>query len=366
MSESLPLRKSRHLDICLDATSGVETGTTGLDGIRMLHRSIPLIDFDQLDLATEFLGYRLALPVMISCMTGGSEEGRRLNRLLAKVAGERKIAFGIGSIRVMISHPEVADHFALKRFCPDSAFLANIGAAQLSEYPPALLSEALKKIEADGLYVHLNPAQEIFQDGGDVQFSAWKDNLFRLIEILDIPVLIKETGAGIPPAEGLLLLEKGAEYIDVSGAGGTDWVAVESYRDNGGVPAEHGFLNWGYPTGELLWAYRLIRERGGAAGKLIRNRIIASGGLRSPGDFAVSLAAGAYLAAAALPFIRKASIEGAEGVHSYIDAIQKGIQSAVVLTGAGTLDEFRNSRLKAEEPIRYGALILVSEVEITS
>ena len=410
-SESLPRRKTRHLNICLDEFSPVETGSSRLDEIALPHCAIPRSAPGDLHLGTRFLGYDLAMPVMISCMTGGSEEGRRLNRLLAEAAGRRRLAFGLGSIRVMFRYPETRAHFTMRSLVPDSPILANIGAAQLAEYSAERLVEAVRSLEADGLYVHLNAAQELFQEGGDTDFSHWRDNLRRLIEEAPIPILVKETGAGIGPREGLELLRWGAAYVDLAGAGGTDWVAVESIREgkldgqgegaggredagdgkgaegaggpmfggaavrdgfslggDGTVPRREGsgvrdeslagsFLNWGYSTAELLLAYRLLAEVGGETGDLVRGRIIASGGLRRPGDYVVGIAGGAYLAGAALPFIRRAS-SGPKAVHNYIDDIDTALRRAILLSGVDSLEAFRHLRLRVKPDLEYNARVL--------
>ena len=431
-SESLPRRKTRHLNICLDEFSPVETGSSRLDEIALPHCAIPRSAPGDLHLGTRFLGYDLAMPVMISCMTGGSEEGRRLNRLLAEAAGRRRLAFGLGSIRVMFRYPETRAHFTMRSLVPDSPILANIGAAQLAEYSAERLVEAVRSLEADGLYVHLNAAQELFQEGGDTDFSHWRDNLRRLIEEAPIPILVKETGAGIGPREGLELLRWGAAYVDLAGAGGTDWVAVESIREGkldghgggaggregagdgegaegaggpmfggaavrdgfspagagGTVPRRDGFgvrddslagaggtvsrrersgvrdeslagsfLNWGYSTAELLLAYRLLAGVRGETGDLVRGRIIASGGLRRPGDYVVGIAGGAYLAGAALPFIRRAS-SGPKAVHNYIDDIDTALRRAILLSGVDSLKAFRHLRLRVKPDLEYNARVL--------
>ena len=372
-AESLPRRKTRHLNVCLDECLGVETGVTRLDEIALPHCAVPRCSPGDVRLGTRFLGYDLALPVMISCMTGGSEEGRRLNRLLAEAAGEHGLAFGLGSIRVMLRHPETKAHFTMRHLAPDSPILANIGAAQLAEYSTEQLIEAVRSLEADGLYVHLNAAQELFQEGGDTDFSHWGQGLRRLIEEAPIPILVKETGAGIGPNEGLELLRRGAAYVDLAGAGGTDWVAVESIRGGEGngegvhlgtePVAERdeslagSFLNWGYSTAELLLAYRLLANSPGESGDLVRGRIIASGGLRRPRDYVVSIAGGAYLAAAALPFIRRAS-RGLQAVHSYIDDIESALRGAVPLSGASGLEDFRHLRLRVKRDLEYNARVL--------
>jgi len=362
MGESLVDRKQKHLDVCLDESDPVESGRTGLAEIGLPHRSLPETHADRIDLSTEFLGYRLKLPVMISCMTGGSEDGRRLNRLLAQAAEETGLAIGTGSIRVMLRHPDTKSHFDLKSRAPNVPVLANIGAAQLVEYPPERILEAVRSIEADGLYVHLNPAQELFQDGGDRDFTGWYDGFRRLVDAADIPILAKETGAGIPPAEGLRLLDIGVDYVDVAGSGGTDWVAVESRRE-AGAPREsaESFLGWGYSTGTLLLAYRQIGRTGGERGRLVQDRIIASGGLRSPRDFAVCLACGAYLTASALPFIRRAAAGGMPAVHDYVQALEIGLKAAVVLTGSGDLADLRNTALRIPSGLAGEADALAEE-----
>lgn len=362
MNEELQERKQRHLDICLDRSISVESGNTRFSEISLGHNSLPEMHCDQVSLETPFLGFSLKLPVMISCMTGGSDEGRKLNRLLAEIAGERGLAVGTGSMRVMLRHSETRSHFELKNLAPDVPVLANIGASQLVEYPPAILIEAVKTIGADALYVHLNPAQELFQDNGDRDFTGWYDGFRRLLDAADFPILVKETGAGIAPSEGLRLLRLGLSYIDVAGSGGTDWVAVEAaLKAPEKRMAADSFKGWGYPTGELLLAYRQIVKAGGDAGELAAGKIIASGGLRTPRDFAVSLASGARICGAALPFIRAASEGGSDAVHRYIDEIESGIKAAVVLTGEGTLGQFRSTKLRVSTGLAEDAEELAEE-----
>lgn len=367
MSESISGRKTRHLDICLDEFLPVETGRTDFDQLDFHHHCLPKADYTQIDLTTDFLGYNLKLPLMISCMTGGSDEGRNLNRILAQCAAEKGIAFGLGSIRVMLQHPERLADFTMRPLAPGIPILANIGASELAHYSPVQLAEALKQLEADALYVHLNAAQEIFQDNGSRDFRAWRENLLALIENADFPVLVKETGAGIAPLEGMELLRHGAAYIDLAGSGGTDWVAVECMRheeSQAEMINDLSFFGWGYPTAALLLAYSRISRRDDAKGAIFRNRFIASGGIRTAKQYALSLAGGAWLAASALPFIKKASAKGRYGVYKYIDSIEKGIRSAIVLSGATNLNNFRNSRLRVSRELHYTACALVNDFDI--
>jgi len=359
---ALPNRKQKHLDICLNRNMSIDTGDNGLSSIRLPHKSLPVSNTRDISLSTHFLGFELNSPLMISCMTGGSSKGKDLNRILARAAGRNKIAVGTGSIRVMLAHPETRSHFELKSLASEVPVLANIGGAQLNEDSIGSIIEAVKSIEADGLYVHLNPAQEFFQEGGDRLFSSWYEGIARLVEKADFPVLVKETGAGIPPSEGLKLLDIGVSYIDIAGSGGTDWVKVEALsRGFHGNSAAEAFQGWGYSTGELLLAYRQITRAGGSSGSQVSDRIIASGGLRNPLDFALSLACGAWIAAAALPFIRLASEDGMEAVSRYIEELETGIRAAIVLSGSGSLEELRKSNLRIKPDIMDNAEKLAEE-----
>jgi len=379
-------RKRRHLDICLDRGLAIESGNTGLDEISISHKSLPGIDTRLITTKCDFLNYTLKIPVMISCMTGGSEGGRKLNRILADVASQAGTAIGTGSIRVMLHRAETRSHFQLKKLAPDVPVLANIGVAQLREYPPETLLEAVKSIEADGLCVHLNPSQEFFQEHGERDFSGWYEGFERLMEKVEIPVLVKETGAGIAPVEGLRLLKLGVSFIDIAGTGGSDWPVIEGHRGDSGkrgfrrslqkqntkggdaphlLSAAHSFQDWGYSTGELLIAYRQITETEGKSSELVRGRIIASGGLRTPRDFAVSIACGAHLAAAALPFIRIASDAGSDGVFEYLARISEGIRAALALSGSKNLDELRRSKVRITPRLHELAKELINEIDET-
>ncbi len=361
MDTSTSGRKQRHLNLCLDTSYSVESGDTELSRIHLPHSSMPETDASAISLETDFIGCSLSMPVLISCMTGGSREGLALNNLLAGIAEERGIAIGTGSIRVMLENPDTISHFQIKPLAPSIPVLANIGAAQLAKYSPHTISEAVKRIQADGLFIHLNPGQEFFQRHGDRNYTGWFENICHLIDEVDFPVLVKETGNGLPPGEGLKLLNAGAAYIDISGMGGTDWIAVETYRKEEKAPiAGESFRNWGYPTGVLLLAYRLIAMNGGMAGDLVSDRIIASGGLRTPREFAGALACGASIAAAALPFIRKAH-NGSEEVFSYLTSIEEGLQAAIALTGSGTLKELKSLSLHIPADLEHRAANLAEE-----
>lgn len=273
----------------------------------------------------------MAAPIFISCMTGGSERGFSANRELAKAAREKGYAVGMGSIRILFDHPELFDHFHLKALAPDVPVLANIGGVQIRDEEHGKLFELVKKLEVDSLVVHLNPGQELFQPEGDRDFRGIKDSIARLCEGSPVPLIVKETGFGIRPGLVSELLARGVRYVDLAGAGGTNWVTVEAYRlpeQERQEPEE--FADWGIPTALILAC--LGRYQG---------QILASGGVRSGLDVAKSIALGAHAAGLALPLIREVLSGGAEAVVRYLDRLENTLRSVLVLTGSRTAAELR-------------------------
>ncbi len=307
--------------------------------MRFVHEALPELAEAGLDTSAQFLGGRIALPFFISCMTGGSEGGFKANRLLAEAAQELHIPVGMGSIRVLLENPGLFTHFHIKPIARDVPVLANIGAVQVRDGDPARLLSVVQKLEAQALVVHLNAGQELFQPEGDRDFRGLKQALARLCGRSPLPVIVKETGFGIRPGLVRELLDAGAAYVDLAGAGGTNWVTVESYR----VPDEERlaaaeFADWGTATAVLLAACGPARER-----------LLASGGIRSGMDAAKAIAMGAALAGMALPAIREAVHGGAEAVVKLFRRMEKSLRTVMLLTGSRSLADLRRGVLW-EEP----------------
>lgn len=264
-------------------------------------------------------------------MTGGSEGGFRANRTLAAAAQELGVPVGLGSIRVLLDRPELFSHFHIKPLAPDVPVLANIGAVQVRDGDRDALLRLVEKLQAQALVVHLNPGQELFQAEGDRDFRGLKDGLRRLIGASPAPVIVKETGFGIGPGLARELFDAGAAYVDLAGAGGTNWIAVESYRlSEEDAAAAREFDAWGMPTALLLAAF------GGR-----QPRLLASGGIRSGMDAVKSLALGAEMAGLALPAIRAAVGGGAGAVVALFRRLEKTLRSVMVLTGSRTVAGLR-------------------------
>ncbi|MGA2975237.1 MAG: type 2 isopentenyl-diphosphate Delta-isomerase [Spirochaetia bacterium] len=332
-------RKEKHLTICTDPSRFRVEGTgAGFPGVHFLHEALPEIAEGDLDTSVLFLEHRAALPFFISCMTGGSRAGFRVNRLLAEAAQELTIPVGVGSIRVLLEDPDLFGHFHVKRIARDVPVLANISAVLVRDGDAASLLSLVQRLEAQALVVHLNAGQELFQPEGDRDFRALKPAIARLCEKSPVPVIIKETGFGIRPVLARELLAMGAAYVDLAGAGGTNWVSVESYR---AAPADRvaadEFTDWGIPTALLLAGFGPGQDR-----------LLASGGIRTGTDAAKSLAMGAELAGYALPVIREAVKGGAEAVVSFFRRMEKALRTVMVLTGSRTIADLRRGTVWLE------------------
>ena len=314
------------------------------------HTPLPELSLGEIDTHVSFLGRPVELPILISCMTGGSEEGFRVNQELARAAQSARVPVGMGSVRVLFEHPELLEHFRLRGIAPDVPLLANLGVVQVRDRDPREVSELMRRLEADALVVHLNPAQELFQPQGDRDFTGASDALRRLCEIVDLPVIIKETGCGMDPSTVRRLLGFGAAYVDLAGSGGTNWVTVESYRL--GERERRGaseFDSWGIPTGLTLAA--LAQDaRPGALG-----RVIGSGGLRSGMDVARVLAFGCALAGLALPFARAVVSRGADGVLEEIEQLGGTLRRVMLLTGSPDLGSLARDKIWLDPWLRSAA-----------
>ncbi len=319
---ALAERKKRHLEICLDAKSyEVEHGSAGFEHLTLIHTALPELSVEEIDTRTRFLGQVVSLPILISSMTGGSAEGYRANKELATAAQKAGIPVGMGSIRILFRKPDVFEHFHLKRYAPDVPVIANLSAVQLRDLSRDDIAETLRRLEVQGLVVHLNPGQELFQSDGDRDFRGLYDAIARFVDMSPVPVLVKETGFGIRPAATEQLLALGVEYVNLAGAGGTNWVSVESYRDDEWGAAPQQFDGWGLATAMLL-----------DATDTSSGRVIASGGIRTGLDVAKATALGASMSGLALPLIRAVFSGGVEGVLRKIAEFKKALEVAMVLT----------------------------------
>jgi isopentenyl-diphosphate delta-isomerase len=306
------------------------------DRIRLIHRALPELNLAEIDSSCEFLGYRLSFPMMISSMTGGDHQlVRTINRNLAQAAEHTGVAMAVGSQRVIFSAPEARESFQLRRFAPSVPLIGNIGAVQLNYgVELAQAQEAIDLLDADGLYLHLNPLQEAVQPEGDTNFAGLADKIGRLVAELDCPVLLKEVGSGLMPADIELGLKAGVKLFDLAGTGGTSWSRIEHHRRDDGSDLGIRFQDWGVPTPTAL---KLANPY------LDRATIIASGGLRDGIDIAKSVILGASLCGMAAPLLKPA-MESADAVVAEIEKIKTEFRTAMFLLGVPDVASLFNNR----------------------
>lgn len=325
--EALPARKDSHLEIC--ATGPVEaTGKTTLfEEVDFLHAALPELDLDAIDTTVSFLGKVLRAPLVITGMTGGTPDAFAVNRDLARVAERCGVAIGLGSQRIMQRDPSTAWTFAVREFAPTTVLLANLGLIQAAALPTREIRRLVEGVGADGLCIHLNPAQERIQAGGDRDFRGGYETFRRLVGELGVPVIAKETGCGLSRATVECLRECGVRHFDVAGAGGTSWVKVETLRGEGRAQRLGELLaDWGIPTAASLAGLRGLDLE-----------VIASGGVRHGLDVAKAIALGARLAGMALPVFRAWRAGGVEAAVEAIEETVEALRSVMLLTGSGDL-----------------------------
>jgi isopentenyl-diphosphate delta-isomerase len=329
-------RKDEHLRINIDEDVAAKGIDAGFDGWRFIHRALPEIDLDDVTLGTTLLGHRVEAPLLVSCMTGGTEQTRVINQRLARVAQAHGLAMGLGSCRVLLEQPDVLPTFDVRELAPDVPLLANLGAVQLNL--GVGIDECrllLRTLRADALVLHLNPLQEALQASGNTAFAGLLSRIAAVCAGLGAPVIVKEVGWGIADDLVARLFDAGVAAVDIAGAGGTSWSEVERHRMSDSMRARvaAAFAGWGIPTTEAL-----IRARAAAPTGVL----IASGGVRNGVDVAKALTLGADSVGIAGPLVRAAAA-GDDALDETVTVILEELRLAMFCVGAARVSELRGA-----------------------
>ena len=321
-------RKLEHLLICENYDVEFKDKTNGFEDIELIHNVLPEINKQEIDLSSEVFGKKLDSPLFITAITGGHPAAKEINKQLAIAAENNGIAMGVGSQRAACEHPELEDTYTIVREnAPDCLLVGNIGAPQLN-----LAEKAVEILDADILAIHLNPLQESIQPEGDLNARGYIDLISQITDSVSIPVLAKETGCGISAESAQLLVNAGVNYIDIEGAGGTSWAAVETYRAEDRYLGEI-FWDWGIPT--AISTVEVVNA--------VNVPVISSGGIRTGLEAAKAIALGADAVGMALPFLKNSSSQ--EHLNKFIQRFNDSLRLAMFLVGASNIEELKQSNL---------------------
>jgi isopentenyl-diphosphate delta-isomerase len=324
MSTDISQRKVDHLDLCSTDAVAFRNKTTLLECVRFIHQSLPDLSLDEIDLSVELLGKKLKAPIVIAAMTGGTDRAAEVNQTLASIANERGYGFGLGSQRAMQKRPDTAWTYQVRKEAPDVLLLGNVGIVQARDMDPEILIGMIEEVGADALCVHMNPAMELVQPGGDRDFRGGVETFARLVRALPVPIIAKETGNGVSFETAQKLYSVGVRHVDVSGAGGTSWVGVETLRAEGAAKQLGELLwDWGVPTAASV---HLVRKANMTA--------IATGGIRHGLDVAQAIALGATAAGIARHAFIAFTEGGRAGAEAFFDRIENELRAVMLLTGS--------------------------------
>lgn len=332
-------RKEEHLALCSSDAVAFKGVTSGFEHYSFLHHAITEVNIEAIDLRSDFLGHMVDYPFFISCMTGGTDDTVNINLKLAGAARELNIPLGLGSQRYALGTNRFNDHFKrIREAAGEVPLIGNIGAAQIVE--PGIiekLDELIRNSDINSLAIHLNPAQELFQNGGETNFQGLLTAIANIKKNLNIPLIVKETGAGIDDICADELFWVRVDMVDVAGAGGTSWSGVEILRNGG--DNSHDFWDWGLPTTycirrvhDLRWQYKF--------------KLAASGGINSGMEAAKALALGADFTASARRVLQELNTGGQTGVVKMVQEWFDTVRKVMFLTGSPTLEEFRMGKIK--------------------
>jgi isopentenyl-diphosphate delta-isomerase len=337
LSDSTEERKADHIEICLGEDVQARKATTGFEDVTLVHKALPEIKRKKIDLSTTVFGYKFSAPIFVGAMTGGTAKAQKINAAIAEAVEQLNLGMGVGSQRAAIDNPKLESSYSVVREKAPAAFiLANIGGPQLvSKKGVDKAREAVEMIEANALAIHLNALQEAVQPEGETDYSGLLNRIGEVVEALEVPVIVKETGAGIAAEEAKMLEEAGVAGIDVAGVGGTSWAAVEYYRakrrqDKFNQRLGETFWDWGIPT-----AVSLVETV-----QSVDIPVAASGGIRSGIDSVKALALGASLAGVVYPILQPAT-KGPKEVKKELQSLVGEVKNALFLVGADSIGKLQ-------------------------
>mgnify|MGYP002396019782 CR=1 FL=1 len=315
--------------------------TTGFEDVFFVHRALPEVEKDKINVSTVAFNHKFSAPLIVGAMTGGTLKAMKINSVIAEAVEEMSLGMGVGSQRVAIEDPKLERTFSVVRKRAPTAFIvANLGGPQLVKgYGAEEAKKAVDMIEADALAIHLNPLQEVVQPEGETNYTGVLRRIGEIAKALDVPVIVKETGAGIAAEEAKMLKDVRVAGIDVAGVGGTSWAAVEYHRaketqNKFRQRLGEAFWDWGIPT-----AVSVVE-----VSQSVDLTVIASGGVRTGVDAAKAIALGADLSSLTSPILRPAT-KDTEEVKKALQLIMEELRNTMFLVGADSIQKLKEKPL---------------------
>ncbi|MGA9295680.1 MAG: type 2 isopentenyl-diphosphate Delta-isomerase [Ignavibacteriaceae bacterium] len=337
-------RKKEHIELCLTDEVSFKEKTTGFERYDFVHYAITEVDISKIDFHTTFFNKKINYPFFISCMTGGTSKAEDINAQLSVAAEQLNIPLGVGSQRQALENTDYHKSYKIiRRNAPKIPILGNIGASQISAFKNFdQVKYLVDLVEANVMVVHVNPLQELLQKHGEPDFKGFIKKIEKLVKFLNIPVAVKEVGAGISKRAAERLLEAGVKGIDVAGAGGTSWAGVEILRNKGNNSNQ--FWDWGLPTSFCIKEIFKLKKK-------YKFVLIGSGGIYNAFDIAKALSLGADFAASARVILQTLYNNGVEGVVSLVEGWFDTIKKIMYLTSSGSLTDLRKNKLLKKEEL---------------
>jgi isopentenyl-diphosphate delta-isomerase len=336
--DQIESRKDEHVRIALE--ENVEASYNYWDDVVLTHNALPEINKEEISLDTSLFDKPLKAPIIISGMTGGYRMAEKINERLGQAAENFQIGMGVGSQRAALENPSLKQTYSIIKDMDIPVKIANIGASQLVIWGHERTVEEVQKmidmIDADAVAVCLNFLQEVVQFEGEAEAKGCLEEIKKLSKALEVPVMVKESGAGISYDVAKRLAKTNIAAIDVGGMGGTSFAAIEHFRAKMHFDQLHArggrtFWNWGIPTPKS------IIDAGEASDWKIP--IIATGGIRNGLDAAKALALGARCAGVAHVLLAPALKSKQETIFE-LDAMIKELRAAMFLTGKDSVEKF--------------------------
>lgn len=344
ISEQTSKRKKEHLELCLTDEVSYKTKSTGFENYEFRHYAITEVEIDKIKFESKFFSKKIKFPFLISCMTGGTSEADNINSRLAVVAEELGIPIGVGSQRQALENRKFEESFKIvRKNAPNVPTLSNIGAAQVVQFNKIdPVRKIIDMIEADALVIHVNPLQELLQKEGETNFKGLLKKIGTISKKIDIPIIVKEVGAGISYEAAKKLLDVGVKGIDIAGAGGTSWAGVEMLRNK-----ENGntyLWDWGLPTSYCIKGVSKLKKEK-------KFLLIGSGGINNGLDAAKALALGADMVASARIILQKLNRGGRENTIEFIKNLFDEIKKIMFLTGSQSLKDLKKNKLLRKDEL---------------